>query len=225
MRANTMMVRTAALCGLLAGLAGTPDARAQVGCGDTVGPGQTATLTGDVGPCDDVGAAITVDGGTLDLGGFTVSCADTDGDNALPVGIQVEGTKAQVRNGTVTGCYNGVRVDGSGKAVVTGVNASQNATDGVQIRSDKNKVTATTATGNADEGFDVLGSKNKVIGNTATGNGSDGIDVGSSARKNKVIRNVSTGNDGADLQASGASCKANRWRKNTFTTRSDDCLK
>ena len=228
MRTNTMTVRTAVLYGILGGLAGclvAPDAWAQVACGDKIGPGQTVTLTGNVGPCDDVGAAVTVDGGTLDLGGFTLSCSDTDGDNALPIGILLTGQKAQVRNGTVTGCYDGVRIEGGGKAVVSGVTASQNANDGVQIQTDKNKVTGSTTAGNGDEGIEVFGSRNKIIANTVTGNGSDGIDVGGSTRKNKILRNVATGNGGDDLEDSGGGCKANRWRKNTFGSRAADCLK
>ena len=225
---HTMTVRTVTLWGLAGVLAGgltASDARAQIACGGIVGPGQTVTLTGNVGPCDDVAVAITVDGGTLDLGGFTLSCADTDEDNALPTGIELNGKKAQVRNGSVVGCFNGVRVEGSGKGVVTGMTLSGNASDGVQVRSDKNKITANTTSGNGDEGVDVLGSKNKIIGNTTTGNGADGIDVSSSARKNKILRNTSTGNAGADLQDSGAGCKANKWKQNTFGTKSSDCIK
>jgi parallel beta-helix repeat protein len=224
MRTNAMIAHRGLLAGLAVSLLPC-GAWAQVACGGTVGPGETVTLTGDLGPCDDVPAAVTVEGGTLDLGGFTIFCADTDGDDRLSVGVELGGTKAQVRNGTVTGCYSGVRVEGGGKAAVTGVTASNNATDGVQIRSDKNKIKGNTAAGNGDEGFDVLGSRNKITGNTATGNSSDGIDVASNARKNNVVRNISTGNGTADLQDSGAPCKSNTWRKNTYGSRASDCLK
>src|SRR5690242_3367423 len=86
-------------------------AGAQVTCGHTIGNGQTVTLTDDI-TCDSpaaaeeigIGIALTVDGGTLDLGGHTVTCADTDGDGRIPFGIVLKGTNSTLVNGTVSGC-------------------------------------------------------------------------------------------------------------------------
>jgi hypothetical protein len=89
--------------------------RAQVACGASLAPGTTTTLTADLGPCDGTPAAIVVESATLDLGGHTVSCADTDGDGELPDGIVLLGKKAEVRNSTVVGCYDGVVLAGAGK--------------------------------------------------------------------------------------------------------------
>jgi hypothetical protein len=97
----------------LALTAGT--AAAQVACGDTVGPGATATLTADVGPCDGMNTAIIVDSATLDLGGHTVSCADGNADADVPYGVVLIGKKAAVRNGTFGLLARRVVAAGSGK--------------------------------------------------------------------------------------------------------------
>lgn len=243
--------RSALLVALCLGVFAPGGAVAQIACGDTVGPGQTVTLTGNVGPCDNLRAAITVDSGTLDLGGFTVLCADLDenGKSNLPYGVELAGKKAAVRNGTVTGCYHGVRVGGAEKSSVEGVTASSNAVDGFNVDgkknklsgnvstgngedgidlvpgADKNKITGNTISSNRDEGIDVSGNKNTLTGNTTTANGEDGIDVAAAAKKNKIMRNTATGNADRDLNNSGASCKANTWRTNTFVTSSASCIK
>jgi hypothetical protein len=220
--------RVALLSGLTAALAVAmlpAAARAQLGCGDVVGPGQKVTLTGNLGPCDDVARVVTVNGGTLDLGGFTISCADTDGDNALPTAVELDGKKSRVTNGTVTGCFNGVTVSGTGKHTVQGVNATGNAVDGIQVRSNGNKILGNTTASNGDEGIEVLANKNKILQNVSTGNGSDGIDVDGDTKGNKIQKNQATGNGGADLQNSDGSCKGNKWKKNVFGTRSSSCIK
>jgi parallel beta-helix repeat protein len=250
---NERVLRRPVRLGLaIAGLALTTivgETSAQIDCGGVVGPKQTVTLTGNVGPCDGGSVALTVDAGTLDLGGFSLICDDTDENGAVPDGIALTGKKARLRNGSVVGCDTGVLVLGDGKATVEGVTASNSVNDGIGVGSDKNKITGNNASGNGedgidlissadknkvtgntfssngDEGIDVSGSKNKLIGNTANANGSDGIDAGPSTRKNKIVGNTVTGNGGADLQSSGGPCKANVWKKNTFQTSSDSCLK
>jgi hypothetical protein len=225
MNTSTKTIRTALLATALAAGALASDAGAQLGCGGVVGPGQQVTLTGNLGPCDDVPQVVTVNGGRLDLGGFTISCADTDGDNALPTAVELDGKKSRLTNGTVTGCYNGVTVAGSGKHTVQGVTATGNANDGMQVQSNGNKIVGNTAAANGDEGFEVLGNKNKLVRNVSTGNDSDGIDVDSDARGNKIQQNQATGNGGSDLQNSDGSCKGNKWRKNVFGSRSSSCIK
>ena len=79
--------------------------------------------------------ALTVEGGRLDLGAFTVAC---DHEPETPsVGILLEGTAAQLRNGAVTGCAVAVWIGGSGEHRVVGVTASA-SNQGVFVESDGN---------------------------------------------------------------------------------------
>src|SRR5262245_490968 len=143
---------------VLAALAAwTPtDAAAQLACGDTVAAGSKVTLTQDIGPCDGMDTAITVDSATLDLGGHTLTCAEINGDGDVPWGIVLSGKKAQVRNGTVVGCYAGVYVDDTGKHRVEGLTVTQSQYDGIYVASDS--------------------SKNRIAGNTVVQNGDDGME-------------------------------------------------
>jgi hypothetical protein len=203
-------------------------AAAQVSCGDTIGKGQTVTLTADLGPCDGSftdTAALIVDGGTLDLGGHTVTCADGDLDGAVPQGLVLVGKKSKVMNGTVVGCTNGVSLAGDGKHRLESVTAQASVQDGIdlletagkcklldvqaldsgddgfEIDSDKNKLTDAVATNNGEDGIDVTGTgdKNKLTNCRGDGNGDDGIEVG--GQKNKVKDGTANDNteDGVDL--------------------------
>jgi parallel beta-helix repeat protein len=219
---------TAFASALLALTLATPGiSAAQVGCGDTVGPGETVTLTADVGPCDGINAAIIVDSATLDLGGHTVSCADGNADDDVPYGIVLIGKKAAVRNGTVAGCWHGVVAAGSGKHTVEGITVTASFQDGVYVAEDsaKNRISGITAVANLDDGFEIRGAKNavsssvaqdngedgidlvdgvanKVTGNTSSGNADDGIDVG--GLRNKVTGNTVTANGGVGITVHGA---------------------
>ena len=180
-------------------VAATP-ALAQVDCGATIAKKQKVTLAGNLGPCDGVDAALVVDSGTLDLGGYTVSCADLDGDGDLPQGIVLFGKKAKVMNGTVVGCSNGVGLAGDGKHVVSGMTVLESADDGIDVvpGADKCKIKDSTAMRNADDGIQLRSDKNKLVGNVASENGDDGYDLWSSAERNKVAdaraeRNGATG--------------------------------
>jgi parallel beta-helix repeat protein len=183
-----------------------PDARAQLACGDLVPPGTSATLTADVGPCDGTDAAIVVDAATLDLGGRTVSCADTDGDGGVPDGVVLLGKKAAVRNGTIAGCDDGVLVLGAGKHTLEGVTVAGAAEDGIWVDADtpKNRFVANTVRGNGDDGFEVRSDRNTIAGNVALLNGEDGIDV-VETRGNKIASNTSSGNldEGIDVNGIG----------------------
>ena len=187
-------------------------ARAQVTCGATVGPRGTTTLTADLGPCDGGDVALFVDSATLDLGGHTVSCADTDGDGTVPDGIGLVGRKARLQNGTVVGCRFGVVLAEKGKHRVEGITATGNAQDGIFVveGSTKNKVTGNNSSSNLDEGIQVEGDKNTVTGNTATGNGDDGINV-VGADKNKLSGNTASGNgeEGFDIVGTKNTLKDN----------------
>jgi hypothetical protein len=195
-------------------------AGAQLACGATVGKREKVTLTADVGPCDgDSGstAAIVVDGGTLDLGGRTVTCADANLDGEVPQGVILFGKKSKVMNGSVVGCMNCVGLGGTvgcmncvglggtGKHLVSGVTVQGCLDDGVDVTSDasKNKLVDVTATQNASDGVQVGSDKNKLTNVAARGNGQDGIDLESTADKNKLANVVAEGNADDGLEIGG----------------------
>jgi parallel beta-helix repeat protein len=180
-----------------------PGASAQLACGDTVAKGQTVTLTADLGPCEGSSSdsAVIIEG-VLDLGGHTVFCADTSGDGVVPDGLYLRGSKAQVRNGTVSGCDDNVWVGGNGKHTVEGITSTAAVEDGFYVASTtaKNRITGNTIVSNGDDGVECRGTKNKIENNTANNNAEDGIDL-PEAVKNKVTGNTTTGNldDGIDV--------------------------
>jgi len=222
-----MTTRPFSLVSLSVLLALATPARAQLACGDVVGKGEKITLTADLGPCDgDPGntAAIIVDGGTLDLGGHTVTCADLDTNGETAQGIGMLGKKSKVMNGTIVGCQNGVFLADDGKHLVQGITARasrddgldtegsagknkifdntfvENANDGISINSSKNKIARNIASQNVEDGIDIReGDKNVLNENTTTENGDDGIEVG--GQKNKLIACTASNNteDGIDF--------------------------
>jgi len=214
---STRLITLALSAGLVAA---APAARAQVACGDTITKGQPVTLTADVGPCDGVENAIIVDSGVLDLGGRTVSCADTNTDGEVSYGIYLRGKKAQVRNGTVTGCLDNVWIGGDGKHTIEGITATAATRYGfyVSSTSPKNRLASNTATANADDGIQVRGTKTKIESNVASGNGEDGIDL-TQATKNKIISNTTANNVDDGIEATGTK---NKIIGNTSTTNGDN---
>jgi parallel beta-helix repeat protein len=178
----------------------------QLACGDTIPKGQKVTLTADLGPCDgDSGsdAAIFVDGGTLDLAGHTVTCADVDTNGDTSQGIALFGKKAKVMNGTVIGCQNGIFLAGDGKHLVMNMTVVGSVDDGIDTNgaSGKNKIVGNTFTENGNDGMSILSDKNKLSGNTSSQNVEDGIDLLESADKNKLIHNtvLQNGDDGIEI--------------------------
>jgi len=197
------------LAGLLVALAlvATP-ALADVSCGSSVGRGETVTLTADVGPCDGVDAVIVVDSGTLDLGGHTVRCADTNLDGDLPQGVVLTGRKAKLVNGTVAGCSNGVGLAGDGKHSVQGVTVTASTDDGIDIaRGDKNRITGCTTSNNGSDGLYVRTDKNRVTDHVTSMNGEDGVDIPSSGDKNKLLRLRAERNAGSGIEVGGSKNK------------------
>jgi parallel beta-helix repeat protein len=194
----------------VAGLAGT--ASAQIACGDVLQRGTTTVLTEDIGPCDGFDYALGVDGAVLDLNGHTFSCADTDGDGAVPDGIVLFGRKAVLRNGTVRGCDDNVFLAGKGKHLVENVTTTQAIEDGLYIQPNSNKslVTGTVAVANGDDGFELRGNRNRIESSTADSNVEDGIDVAGAAGS-LISANVVTGNvdAGIDVDAAGTKVLGN----------------
>ena len=141
---------------LAAGLvaAAAPAVRAQLACGDTIGKGQTVTLTADLGPCDGVESAIVIDSGVLDLGGHTLSCADTNENQKFSYGLDIRGKNAVVRNGTVTGCIDNVYVPARSTRHHRHRGAALRFTS---PHVSKNRLSGNAATGNTDDGFQARG--------------------------------------------------------------------
>ncbi|MGH6902293.1 MAG: NosD domain-containing protein, partial [Geminicoccaceae bacterium] len=130
--------------------------------------------------------ALTVDGGLLDLGGFTVVC---DHDPTVEgVGIVLEGSGARLRGGAVTGCFLAVHVAGDGGHTVRGLTASA-ADRGVFIESDGNRVLRSQilrALG--DAAVQVNGSDNLLRGNTVAGAGDQGFEINGSDNRISLNR-------------------------------------
>jgi hypothetical protein len=79
-----------------------------VSCGEVLGPEGVVVLSEDLA-CD-TSPALTVAGPvTFNLRGFTVACDPPGG-----TGIEVIGSEARVRNGTVENCAVGLVVEGDG---------------------------------------------------------------------------------------------------------------
>jgi len=198
---------------LLALTLAASEAAAQLTCGAVIHPGEKVKLTADLGPCDGPGPAITVDSATLDLGGFTVSCADLNSDASFPNGIGLTGTKARVSNGNVQGCKDGVFLEGAGKHIVKGLRVTGNHEDGIDLRSDcnKNRIVGNFASFNGDDGIEVPGDKNKVRGNSVNANGEDGIDINLTTidgvdyipEKNQIVGNTCEGNGDEGIVTTG----------------------
>jgi parallel beta-helix repeat protein len=204
---------------LAAGLVAAAPVRAQIACGDTVGKGQTVTLTADLGPCDGVESAIIIDSGVLDLGGHTLSCADTNGNGRFSYGLNLRGKKAVVRNGTVTGCIDDVYVGGS-RQTVEGITATAALRYGIYVAStsSKNRIAGNTATANADDGIQVRGAKHTIESNSASTNAEDGIDI-TQGTKIRITSNTSTNNSDDGIEATGSK---NKIVGNTSTGNADD---
>jgi parallel beta-helix repeat protein len=154
--------------------------------------------------------ALTVDGGLLDLGGFTVVC---DHDPTLEgVGVLLDGSGARLRGGAVTGCFLAVHVAGAGGHTVRHVTASA-AGRGMFVESDGNRILdsqvlralddaavqvdgsdnllrANSVGGAGDQGFEINGSDNRIVGNRI-GAVAEGVQL--TGERNHVLRNEIVG--------------------------------
>ena len=137
-------------------------------------------------------AALTVDGGRLDLGGHAVIC-----DGAIE-GIVLEGDGAQVLNGAVTGCQFAVLVAGAGNHLVAGVTASvqdpvlddDEGAEGLRVLSDGNRLVRNRVLLGGTNAIRINGAGNHVLGNTVGGS-ERGIRI--DGIENDVVDNVIAG--------------------------------
>lgn len=133
--------------------------------------------------------ALTVDGGRLDLNGFTVVCDHAP--DQPSVGVLLESRGARLRDGAITGCVVAVWVGGSGGHIVREVTASASnqgvfvESDGnrlldshvlrgrddaaVQVDGSNNLLRANDLVGSLDQGFEINGNDNRIVGNRIGG--------------------------------------------------------
>ena len=128
-------------------------------------------------------------------------------------------------------------MDGSDNRLVNNV-ARENEDEGFRIEPDAqnntlidNRGRINGATDN-EAGIRIRGDGNTVFRNSFIRNFGDGIllevdeEEGEAAENNTVIRNVSLRNVGTDLvdENDTPECDSNRWLKNRFRTKSEECI-
>jgi parallel beta-helix repeat protein len=215
--ARRLSLATPTALALLATAAGPALA---VECGDVISG--SARLERDLICTTD--PALTVDGGVLDLGGFTTVC-DHPPPPPVPlatgVGILLEGEGALLSNGAVTGCFLAVHVLGEGGHTVRDLTVSAInrgvffESDGnrlldshilraledaaVQVDGSDNLLRGNAIAGSDDQGFEINGNDNQVIGNRI-GAVAEGVQL--TRERNQVLRNqiVGTTDRGIDVR-------------------------
>ena len=182
---------------LLLGVSSAPLPAHALQCGDTIGPHETVVLDGHLGPCDASTGGIIIQGpATLDLNNFTFLCDGSTGDGSVKGGITLEGKRAQLRNGVVRNCLDGVVVAGQGRHRIKDVVAVGNTGSGFHVISDNNTLQRNTALLNGD-GFFVGSNRNKLTQNNAHHNQGAGYRVGNFATRfvaNMLRKNTATDN-------------------------------
>ncbi len=183
-----------------------------VACGDTIAPKSKIELGADIGPCAKGSAdpALTIVGpATVDMAGFRLACDDGDPPDH---GIRIQGKGVKLRNGVVSGCGIGLRVEGEGSHVIELVVSLDNDGDGFLVDSDRNRLVRVAGNHNGADGIDLDGSSNKIDGATVIGNGEQGIE--SDGDKNR-IRNVNAVDNAAEGLLVGAG-RDNRISRSAF---------
>jgi parallel beta-helix repeat protein len=181
--ARRLRLGTSAALALLATTAGPALA---VECGATI-TGE-ARLERDLICTED--PALTVDGGRLDLKGFTVVCDHPPPPPVPPatgVGILLQGEGARLSDGAVTGCFVAVHVAGDGGHTVRGLTASA-ANQGILVESDGNRVLdSAILRAPGDAAVQVDGAGNLLRGNHVAGAGDQGFEINGS--DNRIVDN------------------------------------
>lgn len=164
-----------------------------IGCGSTIT--QSTTLTSNIGPCTGDGLIVTASNITLDLGGRTVSGANSPDTETVGVRL-VNVTGVTVRNGTVTGFDAGVGIFGGSGNAVQAVTARDNIND---------KITLPSSDVECDlgDGITVMdSSNNRIDGNTAVHNGPfSGISLVGDSNGNRIRGNKTLDNNVDDVNS------------------------
>jgi parallel beta-helix repeat protein len=138
-------------------------AKAEVSCGDTIGPNDKVTLQADLGPCTGDFALKVIGPATLNLNGHKV----TRTVNQKEIGIWVTENNAKVLNGIVMGFKWGFKVDGDGNHLAH--NIATNNKKGFTVDGDRNRLDGNTAFNNTNENYQIRGDKNWLADNSAYG--------------------------------------------------------
>ena len=154
-------------------------------------------------------AALTIVGPvTLDLRGRSIiGNAELDGAKKLKLGeidgILVLGEKAKIQRGKVTGCFNGVVLEGDGHHKIFKMKMDENNHRGFVVLSDYNRLTLNRAIDNGDNGFYFEGNNNWFVKNRAESNGDEGFYGKNIADQNKIYLNRAIGNAEDGIQVVG----------------------
>jgi len=153
-----------------------------------------ASLTGNV-------VAATAGEGFLVTGSRSVLVGNRAVGN--DTGFSVVGDRGRFARNEAEGNRTGFDLDGS-------------ASDNVLTRNDLSD--------NERTGLVVIGDANRIRKNRVVDNGEHGILLFGEVFDTVVAGNEVTGNDGLDLSDDAPGCGTNRWRGNTFGTRSQSCI-
>jgi parallel beta-helix repeat protein len=194
-------------------------------------------LTADVGseasPCLFYGLIAAKSNITIDLNGYTIWGQIGDDDPINPeVGVWVPNgaSRVVIKNGTMRGWQNSVRIESNNNTVNGVVSAGSEfssivllgndntvsnnhvsqGNNGFAATGDRNRFSRNTATLNAKSGFSLAGDRLKIVSNEASGNGEDGFTLTltrGSVSKNKVSNN---GIWGFYIDAQRSTVKGNR---------------
>lgn len=198
-----------------------------VTCGGTVTGSEKLTANLD---CPANNPVVTIDGGTLDMAGYTIS-----GNGGTCV--HMAGRGARLKNGTISGCANGIVAGGQGAHKITAVIVRNHDSVGLWVGGDGNVIKLTAAVNNGTYGFLVGGDRNRIESCSVALNGSSGIQVSGddntltkseaisngvngfsvNGGKNKITGNVSVDNTGVGISVTGIGNKLtdNRAEKNS----------
>lgn len=215
----------AGMCALA--VLGLPGLAHAIACGDTLGPGRSAALEGDL-VCD-ISPALMIEGPlAFDLGGFTIFCVLAADGSLSGTGIEVTGVRAKLRNGTIADCNRGVVVAGDGRheltrLAVTSPDVAGDQGIAFQVKSDRNRFIENTVREYAGEGFrlgdgGMPASRNLLKHNEATGNANHGFRVRIGER-NLLLRNRADDNAAEGFRSQGG---RNRFVANTATGNGDE---
>mmetsp|Transcript_21914 Transcript_21914/g.36218 ORF Transcript_21914/g.36218 Transcript_21914/m.36218 type:complete len:404 (+) Transcript_21914:151-1362(+) len=164
------------------------------------GPACFDTITSDTTLDDDLtcvcgndaSALVVVGPAMLDLGGYTVSCSDTNTpDNTF--GVEIQGIGATVKNGHVTGAYYGVGGGLNGpvsNSLIKNVRTDFNIYGIFLFFSDGNKITEVSVTDNIVVGILSLGGSDNVISNNHVADTALFEGIAFVGNGNKVIGNT-----------------------------------
>jgi parallel beta-helix repeat protein len=187
-------VRSPILAVLLA-LSVAPTAALAVECGDVLV--EDTVLHHDL-ECPGDGLVIGADNITLDLGGHQLAGPATwDGDS---VGIRNDGyDSVRVLNGTVRAFRKGIVIRGSKRSLVTGLNVTRNAQEGILLeRAHRTVVANNHVSYNIDPGEIRLVSSdwNWIVSNSLRGDADTGPAIAlEDSHHNRVLRNYANGHD------------------------------